>query len=142
MALCKLGMNNINGVMYPVYLVSGNAVRDGEAPPAGSKRPAKVTVAATTKEDGETVFIAINGWRDRAEDIMAVRKGDSILCIGPMKSREYNGKTYVDIDAEFICRSSIDGGAVVTGQYTNAPIATQIDFADLSEEEGEDDLPF
>lgn len=142
MALCKLGMNNINGVMYPVYLVSGNAVRDGEAPPAGSKRPAKVTVVATTKEDGETVFMAINGWRERAEDIMAVRKGDSILCIGPMKSREYNGKTYVDIDAEFICRSSIDGGAVVTGQYTNAPIATQIDFADLSEEEGEDDLPF
>ena len=73
---------------------------------------------------------------------MAVRKGDSILCIGPMKSREYNGKTYVDIDAEFICRSSIDGGAVVSGQYTNAPIATQIDFADLSEEDGEDDLPF
>lgn len=140
MALCKLGMNNINGVMYPVYLVSGNAVRDGEAPPAGSKRPAKVTVAATTKEDGETVFIAINGWRDRAEDIMAVRKGDSILCIGPMKSREYNGKTYVDVDAEFICRSSIDG-AVVTGTYTNMPSVTQMEFADLPEEDDEE-LPF
>lgn len=140
MALCKLGMNNINGVMYPVYLVSGNAVRDGEAPPVGSKRPAKVTVAATTKEDGETVFIAINGWRDRAEDIMAVRKGDSILCIGPMKSREYNGKTYVDVDAEFICRSSIDG-AVVTGTYTNMPSVTQMEFADLSEED-DAELPF
>ena len=142
MALCKLGMNNINGVMYPVYLVSGNAVRDGEAPPAGSKRPAKVTVAAQTKEDGETVFIAINGWRDRAEDIMAVRKGDSILCIGPMKSREYNGKTYVDVDAEFICRSSVGGGgAVITGSYTNTPVTTQIDFEDLSADD-EDELPF
>lgn len=140
MALCKLGMNNINGVMYPVYLVSGNAVRDGEAPPAGSKRPAKVTVVATTKEDGETVFMAINGWRERAEDIMAVRKGDSILCIGPMKSNEYNGKTYLSVDAEFICRSSIEG-AVISGTYTNTPTVTQLDFEDLSAEDDEE-LPF
>lgn len=140
MALCKLGMNNINGVMYPVYLVSGNAVRDGEAPPAGSKRPAKVTVVATTKEDGETVFMAINGWRERAEDIMAVRKGDSILCIGPMKTNEYNGKTYLSVDAEFICRSSIDG-AVVSGTYTNAPSVSQMDFEALSAEDDEE-LPF
>ena len=140
MALCKLGMTLSGNTMLPVYLVSGNAVRDGEAPPAGSKRPAKVTVVAQNKEDGESVFIAINGWRDRAAYVMAVRKGDSILCIGPMKTREYNGKTYVDVDADFIVRSGVDG-CMISGEYAPAYAAKQVDFADLSAEDDEE-LPF
>lgn len=140
MAICKLCMSLSGNAMRPIYLVSGNAVRDGEAPPVGSKRPSKVTIAAQNKEDGETIFISINGWRDRAADVMAVRKGDSVLCIGPLTTNEYNGKSYVNVDADFIIRSGVDGSMPATDfAIFSAP---QMDFADLSEDDGDEELPF
>jgi hypothetical protein len=97
-------------------------------------------VAALNHEDGSTTYISVNGWRDRAADVMAVRKGDSILVIGTMKEREYNGKKYFDLDADFICRSGVDG-YMVAGDYPVYGSAPQMDFADLSaEDDGE--LPF
>lgn len=143
MALTKLGMTRVGESMLPVYLLCGNATRDADAPPAGSKRPAKVSVAGINHENGDTTYINVNGWRDRAADVMAVRKGDSILVIGTMKEREYNGKKYFDLDADFICRSGVDG-YMVSGDYPvdYGVTAPQMDFADLSAEDGDGELPF
>lgn len=140
MALHKLGESCYNGTVLPTYLLSGNATRDAEAPPVGTKRPAKVSVAALNHENGDTTYVTVNGWRDRAADVMAVRKGDSLLVIGAFKSREYNGKTYYDMDADFICRSGVDG-CLIAGDYpTDYGNATAPAFIEEEEEPGE--LPF
>lgn len=141
MAFCKLGMNCYNDKPLPVYLLNGNAVRDGEDAPVQGKSHAKVSVAALRHENGDTTFVTVNGWRDRAADVLAVRKGESILVIGPLKEREYNGKKYYDLDADFICRSGVDGYNVTGAypqDYASPPSAA---FADLSDED-EGDLPF
>ena len=146
MALCKLGISHYDGNPRPIYLLCGNATADGEDKPINGKSHARVSVAAVRHADNSTTYITVNGWRDRAADILAVRKGESLLVIGPLKEREYNGKKYFDMDAEYISRSGVDG-CIISGEYPTdygaASYAPDMGggFTDLSEED-EGDLPF
>lgn len=117
MPLIKFGKTYYNGEERAIYILQGNATRDGEECPINDKPHAKVSVAAQGREDGSTLFITVNGWRDRAEQIAAIRKLDSVLAIGVLKKREYNGKDYWDMDADFV---AISGAGILGADITTA----------------------
>lgn len=141
MPLYKIGRSYYGGAERPIYLLQGNATRDGEWAPVNDKDHGKVSVAAAQTEAGDTVFVTVNGWREKAMDVADVRKMDSVLAIGTLKVREYNGKKYYDLDADFICLSGVSGGGERGSnapQYPSTDAAPQ--FAEMDEEPGE--LPF
>lgn len=142
MPMLKIGARYYNGNTQYIYLIQGNAVRDGEDAPIKGKEHAKVSVAAAQQPDESTIFVTVNGWRDRAAEVAAISKMDSVLAIGALKKREYNGNSYYDLDADFIITS---GGVIASGTpsavLSYASPADLPDFAELPDDtEGE--LPF
>ena len=105
--LTKLGSTFYNGEERPVYILQGTATQDGEWTPINGKDHGKVSVAALNHKDGSTTFVSVNGWRDIARDIASIRKRDSVLAIGVLKVREYNGKKYYDLDADYVSLSGV-----------------------------------
>lgn len=135
MAMIKLGKTYYGDQAKDVCLVCARAVRDGEMFDAKGKRVGKVSVAAQEREDGNTLFVRLCGWRDRAGDVTAVRKGDVVLAVGSLLKSDYNGKTYYDLDVDFIALSGTNrGGAVPT---VSAPAG----FDEIEELDG-GELPF
>ena len=119
MALIKIGTDFFKGRETPVYLMAGTATRDAETRAAGSNALASVGIAAVKKKDGTTVYVNLNGWRNHVREVAAVRKLDSIIAVGTLKEREYNGKKYYDLDADFVCRSG--AGLTVGGEAGDLP---------------------
>lgn len=145
MPILKIGANYVNGNEIPIYLVNGNATRDAELAPINGNDHAKVSVAAKDFPDGSTMFVNVNGWRSVAADVGAIRKMDNVLAIGTLKSREYNGKKYYDLDATFVCISGVGRLRVPPSNRPksagDAVDVSEEDFDELPEEEcGE--LPF
>jgi len=140
--LVKLGKTYYNGEERPLYLVQGNATRDGEDAPVKGKEHGKVSVAALQTADGGTIFVTINGWRGRAAEVSAVRKMDSVLAIGVLKKREYNDNFYYDLDADFISISGVGGGRRSGGGgFGGSPaLPDASDFTEMPDDDGE--LPF
>lgn len=87
----------------------GNCARDAELARVGAngKRVCKVGLAVgkRTPEEGgdpETVWANVVAWENLAEVLAAAKKGDPVCVIGRLKSREYNGKTYTDLVADWL----------------------------------------
>ena len=139
MALLKLCKQWYGDKSKDIYLLQGTAARDAEDAPVGGKDHAKVSIAAVQNQDGTTVWVNLNGWRDRAADILNIRKGDSVFAIGAFSQREYNGKAYYDMDADFL---SISGtGIVATPRYeAEAPELPPMEFPTLTDED--EKIPF
>lgn len=105
MALIKIGKTSYNGAEQPIYLMTGGATRDAEDKPINGKDHCVVGIAASEDAQGKTVYVNLNGWRSAAPFVRAIQKGDSILAVGALKSREHNGNTYWDLDADFVAKS-------------------------------------
>ena len=142
MALFKIGETWYNDVSKPMYLLQGNATKDGENAPVNGKDHGRVSVAAHTTKDGDTIYVTVNGWRRRAAEVAAVRKGESVFAIGPMNVREYNGRNYYDLDADFLSVS----GAGVGKQIRSAAggpaqfVPPTVDYGLIEEDDAQ--LPF
>lgn len=128
-------------------MVAGACGRDPEFKLVGENDHRKCTVglAVGKKPDPEggerpiTVWCNLVAWHDLASILAAARKGDSVLAIGKLKSREYNGKTYTDLEAEYISVASVrTAAAVPSPQASELPADDQ--FTALNEDDGE--LPF
>ena len=135
MAMVKIGKTYYSGQPKDVYLICGNAVRDGETFDAKGNALGKVTVAAQEHEDGNTLFVRLCGWRSKAKDVAAVRKMDCVLAVGALSKSEYNEKTYYDLDVDFITVSGVKRGGA--SQDFSAPAGF-----DEIEELGDGELPF
>lgn len=136
MPLIKIGTKTIDGTEHGVYLLQGNATRDGELKEVSGKDLGKCSVAAKELNDGETMFVSLSGWRFKAADVAAIRKMDSVLAVGTLRKREHNERTYWDMDVDFIAVSGVGGGRPSAAGY-DEPGA---DFTQIDEEDGE--LPF
>lgn len=142
--LVKVGKTYYNGEERSVYLLQGNATKDGEYAPVNGKDHGKVSVAAATTQDGSTIFVTVNGWRNRAEEAAAVQKMDSVLAIGVLKKRTWNERDYWDLDADFLCVS----GAGLSPSHEPYPHMGKPYSPDVSADGFEelpdtgDDLPF
>ena len=98
-------------------------------------------------------FMVKSGTADRiAKMLTGCRKADTVLAIGPISQREYNGKTYVNMDADFVIVAGENSGAagnfaaVAEMAKSVAPVggyAPNVSAADWPEmDEGDDGLPF
>ena len=109
--------------------------------PVISKRIAgKIDLLQNPTEDNKTVFVTVNGWRNRAAEVASIQKMDSVLVIGVLKKREYNGNFYYDMDADFVATSGSRIGHSSTAQSYSSPALPEQEFAELDDDDGE--LPF
>lgn len=128
-----------NGVKQSTGLLSGRVARDGELLHTQSgKRVGSASVPAYERQDGTTVWLTVKGWGHWADVVASARKGDSLFAVGRIDSREYNGKTYNDLVADyaFVSRTS-------AAQTSTPQTGVNVSAADFAEIDGEDgNLPF
>ena len=140
MPLIKIGTKTVDGAEQSVYLLQGNAVRDGELKEVNGKDLGKVAVAAKELSDGGTMFVTLNGWRFKADDVANVKKMDSVLAVGALKKRTHNEREYWDMDVDFIAVSGTRGRRSIPADVGYADADDDPGFADITDEDGE--LPF
>lgn len=104
MPFIKIGQSTYNNVTVPVMLLQGGATRDAESRPVNGKDHAQVSIAAGEDKEGNPMYITLNGWGSMAQTILRIKKADNILAVGRLKTREYNGNIYNDIDADFVVK--------------------------------------
>lgn len=83
-------------------IIAGNCTKDGEMRQAGSNSVCGFSVAVNGFEGGQktTMFFDVSIWGKRGENAMQfAKKGAKITIAGNLGMREYNGKTYLTIDA-------------------------------------------
>lgn len=120
-----------SGKEHRTGLVAGRATGDGEVRTLDSgKQVGSVSIRACSRKDGTAAFFSVKSWDgDVIDRIAALRKGDRLLAAGRLEFREYNGKTYIDLLADFL---------LTQPQEPSSP--AQPAFRDLAEDDG--DLPF
>ena len=102
MFMMQVGTNYYKQLPQPVYFIQGNAIRNGEYAPIQGKPHGKVAVAAAQTKEGESIFVTLNGWREKADQVARVKKMDSVFAVGILKIKKLGGATYYDMDVEFI----------------------------------------
>lgn len=145
--ITKIGHDFYNGQKKDLYLLVGTACRDAEVRLIGDgeKRVCKVSVAAGKRQNTETVFVTLNAWNKNASWLSNVHKSDRCLAVGSIKTSEYNGKNYQDMDVEFVSVCAAPGDLQRLAQAAAAvpsppPNVTAEDWAELEDEDEE--LPF
>lgn len=94
-------------------MVCGTCGRDAEFSTVGARNSRKCSVSLAVgkrqdeKGDMNTVWCSVVAWHDLASLLAPAKKGDSVFVVGRLKSREYNGKTYTDLEAEFVSVASV-----------------------------------
>lgn len=122
-------------------MVIGRATKDADHRRTGSgKDITTVSVKAYDRKDGSAAFMDVKCWGSLAALADQVHKGETFLAAGRLSFREYNGKTYTDLTADFFqpmsgaARSASGNFDALAGRMENAG------FADIGEEDGA--LPF
>lgn len=85
-------------------IVAGNATRDSEYKTVGDKQSpvCSFSLAVGKNKDGSTAFANCKAWHSLAKLASHISKGDAVCVIGKLESREYNGKTYTDLVADWL----------------------------------------
>lgn len=126
-----------DGQAIQTGMVIGFVTKDGEMRTTNSgKEVGSCSVKAYSKEDGSAAFLTVKGWGHLAQRLANVKKGDTILAAGRLDPREYNGKTYTDLVADFALVDSKEA-TVPNGVATIAQRAQA-----FNEIEDDGDLPF
>nr|DAG25352.1 MAG TPA: hypothetical protein [Bacteriophage sp.] len=91
-----------NGIMLHGEIAKDPVIRD-----AGQKRVLKFDLRASSTKgpDGkwQSFFVGVSAWHGIAERDGMYQKGDVVTVTArELKSREYNGKTYYNVDADSI----------------------------------------
>lgn len=93
-------------------MVCGGCSKDAELQIVGEKGSRKCSVGiAAGKRNEETVWVNVVAWHNLASILCAARKGDPVFVIGKLETREYNGKEYKDLVAEFVNVCSVSAVA-------------------------------
>lgn len=84
--------------------IAGRAAKDAEVELVGANRIArgKFSVLIGKDEAGKGIFASVVAWRELAEYAAGIAKGVSVAVAGYTKIREYNGKTYTYLEAEWL----------------------------------------
>lgn len=89
----------------------------------------------------ETVWTNCKAFGRAAEIASGIVKGDTVLCVGKLETTESNGKTYKNLNCEYV--SVMAKPAVIPQAGTNA--ANQTTLSDLDDYEdilSDGDVPF
>jgi single-stranded DNA-binding protein len=90
--------------MANLEFVVGNVGRSPERKMAGDKQIVEFSIARPTgygKNAGDPQWFTVAVWDESLRDqaLREVRKGETWAVVGPVKTNEYNGKTYKNISA-------------------------------------------
>ena len=85
-------------------IVAGKAIKDAEYKIVGSKGSPVCSFSLNVgkRKDTTTIFVNCKAWYGLANYAQNIQKGDNVIVIGHTEEREYNGKTYTDLIAEWI----------------------------------------
>ena len=121
-------------------IVVGKATKDAEFKLVGEKQSPVCSFSLNVgkRQDTTTIFANCKAWYGLAQLSKNISKGDTVIAIGKTESREYNGKTYTDLIAEWL--------NIVSGDFAPSEIAPSgkpfpagVKFEESS---SESDLPF
>lgn len=120
-------------------LIVGRAAKDGQIYATQSgKEVGSASVPAYDKQDGTTAWLTVKGWGHWARLLANVRKGDSVFAVGRVESHDYEGKTYNDLVADYVCVSASTAGQTPAQSAYAAPVPTD----NFTEIEDDGKLPF
>lgn len=127
---------NKDGQKQSTGLLAGQVARDGEMLVTRTgKKVGSVSVPAYNKQDGTTAWLTVKGWGRWADVVASALKGDSILAVGRIDSKEYNGRIFNDLVADFVCVFS-------SGERTGIASGVSVSADDFNEIEDDGNLPF
>lgn len=136
--ITKIGTDTFNGQAYDVYMLVGNATSDAELRQSkAGKSFGKVSVAAKKNPDSTTMYVNITGFRGLSATVGSIKKGEAIMAVGKLDKREYNGKTYWDLMADFVATAG--SGAMTTMSFKPVAKVEAPAFREIPEME---ELPF
>lgn len=126
-------------------MVCGRLPKDAELRTVGEKNSSLLSFGLAVGERDEdgtktTVWANVQAWHERARKYAGLKKGDTVMVIGKLDVREYEGKTYKNLVADMI----ITEGALAAAVSAPAPAAapdTDLgeDFEELFSDDG---VPF
>lgn len=128
------------------FIISGYVARDAELKTTqNGKSLCTWSVKVGEKpsqvqgERGEAIWTNCQAWHDAARTASQIKKGDSVLCVGRLESREYEGKAYKNLVCEFI---SIMKNTPPQQQSTEPYTANTSDLSAYEEILGDGETPF
>ena len=85
-------------------IVAGKAIKEAEYKIVGAKNSPVCSFSLNVgkRKDTTTIFVNCKAWYGLANYSKNIQKGDNVIVIGHTEDREYNGKTYTDLVAEWI----------------------------------------
>ena len=85
-------------------IIAGQATRDAEYKHVGAKDTPMCTFGLAVGRDAENkpIYANVKAWRDLAEYAAGVTKGASVMVLGQVEEREYEGKVYKAVVADFL----------------------------------------
>lgn len=116
-------------------LVAGRASNDAELKTVGENNTkiCEFSLMIGKQEDGKGIFANCKAWRELAEFASYIKKGDSVCVVGRLESREYNGKTYTSVVADWVSLAGAKGSATSVAPHPSSA------FKELPDEP---ELPF
>jgi len=105
------------------------------------KNVCKFSLGLGKDSDGENMYANVVCWGELAlAAAQEIKPKDSVMVIGINKSREYNGKTYTDLNAEWVGQSVKRGNDDVCAAPEPKPQAQEHKLTNSGFED--DSLPF
>jgi single-strand DNA-binding protein len=128
-----------------IATVTGNLGKNAAIRDAGGTTVCSFGVASTAKIKGEkvTTWVECSIWGKRGENLAQyLTKGTKVAVIGELSTREYDGKTYLQVRVDQI--DLMGGGERGGGRGGKAEVGGGGGYsdADYGGDEVEDDLPF
>lgn len=119
------------------WLFAGVVSKDAVYKTVGEKGTplCEFSVNCGKKDNGDTIFVNCKAWRNLAGVFSELLKGDAFAGIGHEKTREYNGRTYTDIELEWGNSPMICGSV----PETTPELPANSPFTPVSDDE--DDYP-
>lgn len=133
------------------FMVVGYVPKDAELKKVGQNNSSKTSFSIKASEktlpDGkkEAQWTNCVAWHEMARICAGFKKGDFVMAVGRIESREYNGKTYKDLVVEFAVKASVpETSAGFTPASGNTAIDPADELGDLSDFDSldPDDIPF
>lgn len=126
--------------------VAGNLGRDAELRQAGSNQVLGFSVAATTGfgQREQTNWVNCSIWGKRGEALAQyLTKGTPVTVTGEITTREYEGKTYLELNVYNVkLQGRASGAGGQQGSATPADPAATVPQYDESEPFDDSDIPF
>lgn len=104
--------------------VVGNLGKDAEMRQAGNDNVCSFSIASSTKAKGEekTDWVRCSLWGKRGEALHKhLTKGKKVIAVGTLSTREYQGKTYLELRVDQL---EFGGSAGQQGQQSGKPTET------------------